>query len=66
MAIDTKEVDGVLVKALGEEERKIQLALRETGYFAYSVKCSPMKGRAPNLEILARAWGKGDEALINP
>lgn len=66
MALDTNRADGVLVKALGEEERKIQLALRETGYFAYSVKFSPMNGEAPNLEILARAWGKGDEELINP
>jgi hypothetical protein len=56
----------VLVKALNEAERKIQLALREAGYFAYSVKFTPMQGRTPKLEILARAWEKRDEELINP
>jgi hypothetical protein len=55
-----------LITALSEERRKIQLALREAGYFAYTVKFHEQgKGRVPAIEVTARAWGKGDEKLLD-
>jgi hypothetical protein len=57
-----------LIAELGEEERKIQVALRELGYFAHTVKFQYFNSKlAPTLEIEARAWQKGDDELIaNP
>jgi len=54
-----------LVACLSEELKKICLALRELGYFAYKVDFQPTGDTAPHLYIEARAWHTGDEELIS-
>ena len=53
-------------KAILAEEARIQCALLQLGYFAYSVKFQPMNANdgKPNLTIEARGGDDGDEELI--
>jgi hypothetical protein len=55
-----------LISALGAEEKRIQQALFNIGYFAYRVQFQRFNDRiAPTLNIEARGIQGGDHELID-